>query len=350
MRKHLDFFIVPIVLITLSLIFFISAMLFPWLFAGWYPIFLRETSHIISKITGIVPFALSELCMYALPAVLVVYIILAVKRRRKFKFVARTLLTWTGALSLSFVWLYGIIYFCPTPGERMGLAGYTATASGLLETAEYYRDLLNTLDAERGGDGRVVRQTLKSYNASVINGYTRLAEQYDFIKAKPAPAKGLLLGVVQSYFGISGIYIPWFAEGCVNLNTPPQNLPATIAHELAHRQGVGPEDEANFLGILACLNSGDANVEYSGAFLAFTYLSNALSRADPEGWTRLWRGLNDEVLADFHGVREHYAQYEGPINEIGERVNDTYLRVMQQEAGVQSYGMVVDLLVAYRKR
>jgi hypothetical protein len=349
MRK-VEFFAVPLLLFTISLITFISAVFLPQIFVGWYPGFIRETAHIISIITGFIPFSLGELCMYGLPVVLLVYIITAIKRHRKFKFVARTLLTWAGALMLSFIWLYGIVYFCPTPGERMGLAGYTPSARELLETAEYYRDLLNNSAVERGDDSRAVRQTLKSYNDSVINGYNTLALQYDFIKPKPVPSKGLMLGVVQSYLGISGIYIPWFAEGLVNTDTPPQHLPLTIAHELAHRQGVGPEDEANFLGILACLYSGDPNVEYSGAFRAFTYLSNALSKADPAGWSRLWAGISEPVRADFFGVREHYEQFEGPINEIGERVNDAYLKVMQQEAGVQSYGMVVDLLVAYHKK
>jgi len=350
MRKHIKDFALPVSLLLLSAVSFVSAMLMPGLFAGWYPIVVREVSHVISKITGIIPFALGELSMYALPAALVAYIALSIIKRVKFKHIARVLLTWTGAILLPFVWLYGIAYFSPTPSERIGLTVNPATAQELLETAEYYRDLLNASEVERGEGNQTVRQTLKSYNKSVISGYNKLAEQHDFIRANPAPAKGLVLGVVQSHLGISGIYFPWVTESCVNLNTPPQNLPATIAHELAHRQGVAPEDEANFLGILACLSSGDPNVEYSGAFLAYTFLSNALGKADPASQSRLWAGLSDKVLADFFGVREHYERYEGPINELGERINDTYLRAMQQEAGTESYGMVVDLLVAYYKK
>ncbi|MCL2081602.1 MAG: DUF3810 domain-containing protein [Oscillospiraceae bacterium] len=342
---------VPLLLFALSLSSFVTAIVLPELFAGWYPELLRDVSHTLARVTGFVPFALSELFMYALPLSLILYIIISIIKRTKLRYFVRVIFTWAGALLLSFIWLYGIAYFCPAPGERMGLAGYTANASELMETAEHYRGILNASGVERGADGRTARQPLTSYNNAVINGYTRLAGTYDFIKADPAPAKGLVLDVVQSHFGISGMYIPWFAESCVNLDTPPQNLPAVIAHELAHRQGAAPEDEANFLGIMACLNSGDVNVEYSGAFLAFTYLSNALGKADPSAQARLWAGLSDAVAEDLFGVREHYAQYEGPLNDMGEKVNDTYLKAMQQEAGTQSYGMVADLLAAeYIKR
>lgn len=342
---------IPIMLFTLSIIPFVLAIFVPALFSGWYPQFSRSISHILSKISGIVPIALSEFLLYAIIAALPVYIIVSIIRRTRLKKVAYVLFTWAGALLFSFVWLYGLVYFCPTPGERMGLANYTANTSELLETAKYYRDILNTADVKRGEDGGVEGQTLESYNQAVISGYNKLAETYDFITANPAPAKGLVFGIVQSYLGISGIYLPWFAESCVNTDTPPQNLPATLAHELAHRQGAAPEDEANFLGIMACLNSNDPNVEYSGAFLAFTYLSNALSTDDPAGQSELWSGLKAEVIVDLLGVREHYEQYEGPINDMSEAVNDTYLKTMQQEEGTKSYSMVVNLLVAeYKSR
>lgn len=340
---------IPIILFSFSIIPFALAMFMPTLFTGWYPQLSRSMSHMLSKISGIISFALSEIHLYVLIIALPVYIILSVIRRVKFKYVATVLLTWAGALLFSFVWLYGLVYFCPTPSEQMGLTGRIANSSELLDTAKYYRDILNAVEVNRGGDGRIERQPLDSYNKAIISGYTKLSESYSFIIANPAPSKGLVFGIVQSYLGISGIYLPWFAESCVNTDTPPQNLPATIAHELAHRQGAAPEDEANFLGILACMNSNNPNTEYSGAFLAFTYLSNALSTADPAGQSELWSGLKSEVIADLIGVREHYEQYEGPVNDMGEALNDTYLKVMQQEEGTKSYGMVVDLLIAEYK-
>lgn len=36
------------------------------------------------------------------------------------------------------------------------------------------------------------------------------------------------------------------------------NVPATLCHELSHLKGVILEDEANFLGYLACVSSEDA--------------------------------------------------------------------------------------------
>lgn len=341
--------VAPIILFLLSGVSFALTIFKPELFEDWYPQCVRSVSNLLSKISGIVPFALSELFIYMLVIAIPVYIIVSVKRCVKFIHVASILLTWAGALLLSFMWLCGLVYFHSSPSERMGLSKHEPNAQELYETAVFYRDILNSADVKRGDDGKTLRQPLKSYNQAVINGYSRLAGTYDFIIADPAPSKELVFGIVQSYLGISGIYLPWLAESCVNTDTPPQNLPATIAHELAHRQGAAPEDEANFLGILACLNSNDPNTEYSGAFLAFTYLSNALSTADSAKQSELWNGLKAEIIADLFGVREHYEQYEGPVNDMGEALNDTYLKVMQQEEGTKSYGKVVDLLIAEYK-
>jgi hypothetical protein len=333
----------PLIIIALSVVSYAAALLKPEFFSGWYPALNRELTHLIGKTTGIVPFSLFELTVYVLPVLALIYV---VRKRRMLKKTLFFLLNLAACLLLTFVWLYGIVYLMPAPGERAGFAGYNPNADELYKTAKHYREILNNADVTRGENGRTERQPLKNYNAAVINGYNRLSEKFDFIKANPAPAKGLALSIVQSYMGISGIYIPWFAEANVNTDTPPQNLPATVAHELAHRQGAAREEEANFWGIMACMNSGDPNVEYSGAFLAYTYLSNALADADFIAWVELWEGLNDEVREDLFGVREHYEQYEGPINDLSEAINDSYLKAMQQEEGVKSYGRVVDLLVA----
>ena len=41
-----------------------------------------------------------------------------------------------------------------------------------------------------------------------------------------------------SYLGITGIYFPFYAEANVNVNIPVNELPTTMAHEMAHAKGV----------------------------------------------------------------------------------------------------------------
>ena len=44
---------------------------------------------------------------------------------------------------------------------------------------------------------------------------------------------------------------------------------------------------------------------------------------------------------------KHYQTYEGPAEEVGIAVNDTYLKAFSEESGVNSYGEVVDYLIAW---
>ena len=43
-------------------------------------------------------------------------------------------------------------------------------------------------------------------------------------------------------------------------------------------------------------------------------------------------------------------QFDGPVAEVSNQVNDAYLKANSQEDGVRSYGRMVDLLLAmYRE-
>ena len=50
---------------------------------------------------------------------------------------------------------------------------------------------------------------------------------------------------------------------------------------------------------------------------------------------------------DAQAANEHYAQYEGKVQDAATKVNDAYLKAFSEETGVQSYGEVADLLIAW---
>jgi hypothetical protein len=52
-------------------------------------------------------------------------------------------------------------------------------------------------------------------------------------------------------------------------------------------------------------------------------------------------------LADYN---TYWDAYEGPVEETVTQVNDNYLKFNNQENGVKSYGMMVDLLLAYKNK
>ena len=117
--------------------------------------------------------------------------------------------------------------------------------------------------------------------------------------------------------------------------------------ELAHRQAVTAEDDANFCAYLACMASEDDDFRYSGAFGAYIYCHNALSKIDKTAAGQIWSTLSEGVLADIRAANAHYEQYEGKVQDAAQKVNDTYLKAFSEESGVQSYGEAADLLIAW---
>jgi hypothetical protein len=170
----------------------------------------------------------------------------------------------------------------------------------------------------------------------------------------PLPAmagrpKLVLLSPALSYLGIAGIFIPFTCEANVNSTLPEWEIPFTAAHELAHQRGFAREEEANYVGYLACRAHPDRDFQYSGTFRASLYALAALARADQEAYGRLRTGLSDALRRDLAALSAWNQRYASRLSDVQERVNDTYLKTQGQAQGVQSYGQIVDLLLAERR-
>ena len=73
----------------------------------------------------------------------------------------------------------------------------------------------------------------------------------------------------------------------------------------------------------------------------------ALRRADVELYREIYYSLSSEVRGELSAYSEFFDKYRDSVaSEISGAVNDTYLTI-QGTAGTASYGMVVDLAVAY---
>ena len=161
------------------------------------------------------------------------------------------------------------------------------------------------------------------------------------------PVKSLLSWRLFSQFGTTGIFICFTGESCVNPDTYEAWIPFTMCHEIAHRQAVAAEDEANFCAYLACMENPKNDFRYSGAMAAYIYCNNALAKVDRSAASAIWQNVADGVRADAQAANAHYAQYEGKVQDAAQKVNDAYLKAFNEESGVQSYGEVADLLIAW---
>lgn len=178
-----------------------------------------------------------------------------------------------------------------------------------------------------------------------ITAMRRLAEQYPSLDGYYPRPKPVMVSEILSIQQCSGVYSPFTIEANYNKDMVAYNIPHTICHEMSHLRGFMREDEANFIGYLACLKSEDADFRYSGYLLGWIYAGNALAKVDMDEYTRLHGLLRPEVREELEENSEFWARYEGEVSEAQEKVNDAYLKVNGQAEGVLTYGRVVDLML-----
>ena len=170
--------------------------------------------------------------------------------------------------------------------------------------------------------------------------YPQLSGYYPYPKPLMNPR---LLSIQQ----LCGIYSPFTIEANYNREMPYYNIPHTICHELSHLKGFMREDEANFIGYLACIGSDSPDFRYSGYLTGWVYAGNALAKADLEAYYGLYGRLAPEAARDLAWNNQFWDRFDGKVAEASTQLNDRYLKANNQEDGVRSYGRMVDLMLAY---
>jgi hypothetical protein len=229
-----------------------------------------------------------------------------------------------------------------------------------------YRDAPATADADRKvtshmGSGVPVSLFTENTQADMADGarsamehlsedplYRRLSGFQ--VSPKPLSASGY---VSQQY--MQGYYFPFSMEANYNELMEEMNKPFTMCHELSHTHGYIYEDDANFLGWLACIRSGDPVFEYSGWLGILNYVNNSyyrsVSRKEYDAATQIsdqvWR---DETFVS-RDVWDLIEEKSALRTEDVKKSADTYLDVTLKANGVSEgkaqYDHVVALLLSY---
>jgi len=247
-------------------------------------------------------------------------------------------------------WMWGSFYYRSSLQEQTGIIAEEVTTDALYRVTSYFVKRANEAAEQipRGEDGDLFMtpQAIAQLSVSVYDGLE--AEYPIFAKARTAP-KVLLLSEGLSYIDCTGFYFPYFGESNLNGHSPRTAIPATAAHELAHQMGIASEQEANFAAVLSCTQSDYPAFIYSGWQLGAMYLLNALARADRILWKEVQGELSDTVRQDFVRINTYWAQYDTLVSDTADRINSGRQENYGQDLKTQSYGAVVDLLVAYYK-
>jgi len=331
-----------IVLLTAALA--AAAIYVPEVFFEFYTDASKGILNFLSGVTAPFPFAVWEVLL-ALIVLLALYFL---ARNRKFvSWLAGVALLVCG-IAFGFVALWGLNHFAPPISERVGLEVTQYSREQLISATKYMAEQAGhwAEQVERDGDGHLAID-LPTMAKQAGDGYAVLAQTNDFFAGSDAPVKVLLVDEAFSYMGITGIFVPLTGESGINPGTYNASIPFTMCHELAHRLTVAAEDEANFCAFLACKENPDPAFQYSGWYSAFVYTYNALHKVDREAAAEVWASVSETLKEDCRRANTHYDRYEGEVQEAAQKVNDVYLKAFQEESGVQSYGEVADLLIAW---
>ena len=327
---------------------------------GSYPVY----SRVVAVLTGWIPFSLAELIVAVGPVVILVLlirqIVKAVRSEQRFLLLMtalQNLLCLVSVIFFVYVIGCGVNYYRYPVSHYLGLKVQDSSVeelSGLLrEIAQETTRLREQLVTENEQGVYILPMSHRELGKEARHAYQELGEQYEVFEGNyPAP-KPVFFSRLMSHTEITGVFTCWTMEANVNVDISPYSIGSTMCHELAHLHGFMREDEANYIAILACRESDSVDLQYSGNMLALIYVGNALYGKDAERYFEIYRECYGEgVIRDLRANNEYWDQFEDTkVAEVANKVNDTYLKANEQEDGVQSYGRVVDLLLAeYRKK
>lgn len=319
-----------------------------------YPLFANTIGWALS----LFPFSVLEVLILLAGAGLLFYLGWSVykiaKNRPQWKGrLLRLLLNLGGGASVlyfCFVLFMGLNYYRAPITEQLDLQVQKSTKEELYDLCEllvydcnFYREKL-----QEDADGVALLQDENFYQTAnaARKAYQKIEAEIPALQAADIRNKPLLTSKLFSMVLTSGIYIPF--ESGINVDAPALSVPATMCHELTHFRGFMREEEANFLGYLACKKSDRADFGYSGSLLAFEYAFNALYGEDTALAQKIAKLCGEGMLRDLQAQDAYWAQYRHTVvGETSQEVYDQYLQSNGQESGIKSYGEMVDLLLAY---
>ena len=217
----------------------------------------------------------------------------------------------------------------------------------LVDLACQVTEDLNTLRAELEEDDRgvvVFEESQRALGRMARKAYANLKALHPSLREPPGVPRRPLASPLLTASWITGIYSPFTAEAHINSEIPSMQLGFVTCHELAHSLGFAREDEANFLAYMACKNSKEPALRYSGALAVWGYLARALSVAHPTRLIGIAERLGPPVVRDLTSMQAFWERERTEFTAFATEINDNYLKSQGQTKGVATYGLALDLI------
>lgn len=315
---------------------------YPWLAESIYHrSFFQFIRNVADLLLGWLPFSSVYLAIIGV-LVLVIYIL----RRRAsgrdgwrlfFQNIA-SLILWLYGL---FYILWGFNYYRPPVHTLLGLSMDKHSSQVIEDEMRYMTILLNDMRSSCSKNG--------DYDMSELNTQvTEVIQAWHF----PASGNGAIHAIYPDgallRFSTSGMYFPHGLQGIYDAGLHPLQVPSTISHELGHVYGYGGESTCNMISVLACWQSDDPFVQYSGTMMYWKYLRSYIRRASPEVYRDIYQSLSSAVIEDLRASQTQMDKYPDIMPKLRNRMYDQYLKSHGIASGIVNYSEVVGLILAWK--
>jgi uncharacterized protein DUF3810 len=317
---------------------------------GIYPVLQRT----VTRLSNYVPFALFDVLI---AVTVVLWLTLAVRdvanraadrSRDHFQSspagrIAVRTVVWGAVFYLLFLVTWGLNYRRTPMAERLAIDPRAVTESSVRELALTAVGQVNALyAAARSGSPAVDDAERETLAAALSRADLAAGGAGAVTIGRP---KTTLLDWYLRRTATDGLTDPYFLETLVSTSLLPFERPFVFAHEWSHLAGVADEGDANFLAWLACMYASPA-ARYSGWLFLYSELNGVLPR---ETRAEIAARLEPGPRADLAAIRERVIRQMDPrLAAAGRRVYDQYLKANRVEAGIESYGRVVQLVLGAR--
>lgn len=313
---------------------------------------------LLAKCTGVLHFSTVEWVVFSLPLLLVAYFFFSNRSLRRdgsaYNYYRWLLPLLCGILTILtlFFTAFAPGYFRYSLAKNLSLEDREVSAQELYDTASIVCDEIDQLKGEitfRYNGESIMPYDFDELVEKINQAYAAYAAGEDFVGHFRSRAKPIASSSLFTYTHISGVYTFMTGEVNINVNYPDFIRPFTVAHEFSHQRGIAKEEEANFVAYLVCIGSDDAFIRYSGYANLLQYLMDALGKADSSLYAKLRsERLPAEANGEFSAYSLFFRKYsQSTASNVTGAVNNAFLSSQGEKAGTASYGLVVDLAVAY---
>ncbi len=313
---------------------------------GIYP----KISVFLRGLLGWIPFSLGDILIIFITINLLVFIFKKVlKGKVSFIEISRKTLSIASIIYLLFHLLWGLNYYRLPLHKVLSIDHKYNTEK--LERVTYLL-IKKSNEAHQKLEPNDTLKIKTPYSTPIIfektsDAYVGLEKIFPNLKYERRSIKTTLLSKIQLYMGFSGYINPFTNEAQVNKYILPYKMPTTSCHEEAHQLGFAKENEANFIGAMACMNSNDPYFQYSGYTFALRHCIHELYRQDYQKYSCAFEKINKGIIKNYKETSLFWKAYDNPLEPYIKEFYSGFLKANNQSQGIKSYSYVVALYVNY---